>query len=215
MTAKKKTIRTLVAVTVLAAAASAMNARTAADFLVEAPEDALPLLSTNSRMDMLDYFRYGSDRSVTNRAGGNARILNESERTITFDVDSGVCAQLAVLVSGRDTILALVSTVASPALDSRLDFFRTDWQPLRRTPLSLPEYTDWLTDAGRDDIATVSRVLPFVPVEARFDSTATTLTLTSGARTFLAPREYEFLRPMLVDSLVYDIKGNKFKLRKP
>ncbi|MDE6287317.1 MAG: DUF3256 family protein [Muribaculaceae bacterium] len=199
--------------TLLAAAAVLGGAaRTAADFFITAPSSVMPFTSSNLRMDMLDYYRYGSDRTMPDRSATPLRITAESERTMTVAVgEEGARVQLAVLPAGKDTLVAVGTTVTLPAPDSRVDIYNKDWTPARVKTPAWPAYSDWVTAA---DYETEAR-LPFVPAEAAFDTTAKVLPFTCRADSFLAPDEYEMLRGSLVPAIVYDVKGKTFKRRKP
>lgn len=187
-------------------------ARTAADFFVTAPGSVMPYTDSNLRLDLLDYYRYGSDRSMPDRTSTPLRITGESDRTLTVAVgEEGSRVQIAVLPAGKDTLLAVVTTVTLPAPDSRVDFYNKDWTPARVKTPAWPVYSDWVPVA---DFETEAR-LPFVPAEAAFDSTATVLTFTCRADSFLTADEYDMLRESLVPAIVYDVKGKTFKRRKP
>ncbi len=198
--------------TLLAAAAVLGGAaRTAADFFIDAPGSVMPYTDTNLRLDMLDYYRYGSDRAMPDRASTPLRITGENDRTMTVAVgEEGARVQLAVLPAGKDTLIAVVTTVMLPAPDSRVDLYNKDWTPARVKAPRWPVYSDWLPEGDSDSEAR----LPFVPAEAAFDSTATVLTFTCRADSFLAPEEYDMLRASLVPEIVYDVKGKTIKRRK-
>lgn len=186
--------------------------RTAGDFFVDAPGSVMPYTTTNLRLDLLDYYRYGSDRAMTDRSSTSLRVIGENDRTLTVAVgDEGSRVQIAVLPAGKDTLLAVVTTVTLPAPDSRVDLYNKDWTPARVKAPAWPVYSDWMPVT---DPETQAR-LPFVPAEAAFDSTAMVLTFTCRADSFLAADEYDMLRESLMPTIVYDVKGKTFKRRKP
>ncbi len=190
------------------------DARTVADFFVAAPSEAVPLLSKSNRLDMLDYFRYGSDRETANLFYGKSRILAESPTALSIQLADRSSLQIAMLANGNDTILAVVTTIAVPSKDSRLDFYNSDWQRLKRQALASPSYEQWLTKDGRKHANEFSEILPFILASAEFDSEAKTLTFTNNSDNYLAPDEYERLKVWLRPTIVYDIIGHKFKMRK-
>ena len=55
------------------------EASTAADFFVSAPLSVFPTIDPMTRMDMIDYFKAGSDKASKNLIGGECRILERSE----------------------------------------------------------------------------------------------------------------------------------------
>lgn len=190
------------------------GARTAGDFLADAPARVVPLLSRNDRLDMLDYYRYGSTRGIANEAGDTARITAESAAVVSFDMGTRASMQIAVLPAGRDTVLAVVTTVSLPARDSSVQLFDTAWQPLARVKSPVPAYSQWFVDGAFDADPNLEMKLPFMPAEARFDSTATVLTFTPSAGSYMSPSEYEGVRSLLVPEIIFDVKKGKFRQRR-
>lgn len=188
------------------------EARTASDFFVEAPDSVVRLLPQATRMDMLDYFRYGSDRPSINNLGGDSRILSEKASVMSYQLSSRATMQIAVLPAGRDTVVAVVETLLTPASDSRIKFYDKDWKPVK-SPLKMPRRDDWLTEEGRAHADEFALAMPFDLVGAAFDPEGTTLTLTFGASRYLSPSDNERMRGWFRSSMVYDIGGGKFRLR--
>lgn len=199
---------------VAALTALAAGARTASDFFAAAPDHVIRLLPQATRLDMLDYFNYGSTRPSANAFGGEARVMAVSPSAVGFTPAEGVDMQLAVLPAGSDTVVALVTTLALPAPDSSVEFFDTSWRPLRRPPFVMPGYDDWLLPDARRDAADIRLALPFMPVRAEFDPDATMLRLTCQAPAYLAPAEADKLKDKLADTMVYDIAAGRFTLRR-
>ena len=204
--------KTLIA-TFMTAAALAVTARRPADFLVNAPERVVPLLSTSDRLDMLDYYRYGSTRGVKNMFQDESRIVEETPATLTLVCDSSAHMQLAVIPAGKDTLVAVATTVALPAHETVIEFYHSDWTPAGKKAPRLAQYSDWFVDGVSDTIPAVAYTLPFVTAVAHFDSTASTLTLRNTVAEYLTPAEYDGLKHLLRDSIVYDISKGKFKQR--
>lgn len=198
------------AIALMATAALGTAARTASDFLAQAPASVMPLLSQVDRLDMADYYAYGSAAGVNDVFDSPWHITAMSPAAITIAGGDSSTIQLAVIPAGRDTLVAVVTTVALPARDSRVQFYKADWSPAKAP--AMPRYTDWLLP-GADDISDLETTLPFVTAEAAFDSTATTLTFTNTAGSYLSAPDYERLRPVLVPSITLDIANGRFKTR--
>ncbi|MGN0222648.1 MAG: DUF3256 family protein [Muribaculaceae bacterium] len=194
--------------------ALACAARTAADFFVAMPESVLPLFNDTERQDMIDYYRYGSERRTPNNFGGTSRVVSESETVLTVSVAENSQMQVAVIASKSDTIVAVISTVSLPVQDARIDFYDRNWQPLRRQPVAMPEFTDWFTKDGEAHVADISLALDFIPMTISYDAEASTLTFHSNCEGLLAPEDAERLHQWLLQDIVYDIKGTKFRRRK-
>lgn len=116
---------------VVAALSLTAGARTAADFFAQAPVSVLPLLQTNTRLDMLDYFNSGMDTPSSNTLGGRSRITALSDAAVTIELSRDATVQMAVIPTGRDTVVAVVETVLTPVADSRVKLYSAaDWSPL-------------------------------------------------------------------------------------
>lgn len=209
----RKAIRTLAAVLTGLAATAAAGEGPAGRFFAQAPDSFLLTVPKTSRLDMLDYYRFGSDRPTSDAFTADARVVAESPACITVEVGH-TRRQLAVLPAGGDTLLAVVTTVSLPARASSVELFRKDFTPAPQNPLGkVGRYSDWFVAGAFDSVPDLELILPFVPAEAEFDSTATRLTLRNNAEQYLTAADYARLRPLMLDSLTYDVARGRFRLR--
>lgn len=206
---RKDITNIIIAIATVVLCASQGFARTVTDFFKSAPDSIIRLLPQATRLDMVDYFNFGSAHYSSNAFNGSALIKAVSDKTLNFKVDKDVSMQLVVLPAKTDTMIALVTTLATPSLDSSIEFFDTDWHRLR-APFSFPDYKAWLTPEGSKDRVKVEMYLPFIPVSASFDPEASTLLLTNEAPFYLDELDYKGLKPLLVATKVYDIKDGRF-----
>ncbi len=203
-----KTLR-LTSVALLAAAAAFNSAaRTAADFFASAPDAVIRLLPQSTRLDMLDYFRFGSKKTSPNHLGGQAAVTAEETATVNYSISDRANGQIAMLTTRKDTILAVVTTVLTPLPDSSIEWFRADWTPAP-PPVAMPRYSDWLTDEGRQSTGRATEIVPFMLVKATFDPGATLLTLTNAARDFVAPELRDEADRLIIREKSYAVKGTK------
>lgn len=187
-------------------------ARSASDFFIDAPADIVPLLPRNSRLDMVDYFNFGSSHTTPNTAGGNAIIKSISPKVLEWEPDKDVNVAIVVLAAPSDSLIAVVTTLRSPMADSSIEFYHTDWQPAP-APVALPDFADWLTPEGAAHADELALKMPFIPVSAAFNDDATVLTLTNEAPYYMVESEYEEVKPWLIGHRVYDIDSLSFTLR--
>jgi len=192
-----------------------VTARTARDFFVSAPDSVLELLPQSTRLDMLDYFEFGSTRASQNNFNGEARMMSVSDAVVSFAVDKDVNMQIAVISTAQtDTVLALVTTLHMPPADSSISFFDLSWNQVSKAPFVMPAYDEWLTPDGKASRTDVQAELPFMPVNAIFDTEAKVLSLTNEAPLYLDSTRADSIRSKIETSKVYDIKTGKFMLRK-
>ena len=188
------------------------RARDAADLFAEAPVSVFPLLEPSVRLDMIDYYRSNLSTPSANTLDGRSAITEMTPRSITVKLSGSSACQMALLPAGNDTIVALVSTVAAPALDSSVSFYDTSWRPLKGSPrLDVPGWKQWAaTPAGAAELETT---VPFMLSAARIDPETFDLTLTSTLDKFLDEDTFKTLSPLLRPTLTYRWTGKKYALK--
>lgn len=134
--------------------------RTAAEFFASAPAEAVPMLTTNARLDMLDYFHSGVDTYTSNMLNGKARVTAEDPAKLTAVLSELSELQVAVLPNRGDTIVAFIETVATPVRDSGVSFYRaSDWK--RLPDVALPASAEFIQPAKRAEAALDEMPSPF------------------------------------------------------
>jgi len=188
--------------------------RTATDFFKSAPDTLIRLLPQSVRLDMMDYFNFGSTHSSPNAFNGPAHMRSVSDAAISFDVDRDVNMQIAVIPTKNDTVLAVVTTLNLPALDSSIEFYDSSWNRLPKAPFVMPGYVEWLSPEGHDDRTKVEMYLPFVPVSASFEPDCKTLLLTNEAFKYMEELDYDKIKHLIVGSMLYDVVNGQFILHR-
>lgn len=190
-----------------AMAASAQT--TASSAFTSAPADVFPLLDKNTRLDMVDYYNSGLKTPSANRLEGRSSITSLSPESLTVKLSDSSSAQVALLTAGRDTVIAVVSTVATPGLDSTLKFYDTSWRALPVAKyFTAPTWDDWVTSGH--DISEVTSYAPFMLASYFIDPSAGTLTMTNNLSSFLDEDMYTQIAPALYPTLTYRWTGKKF-----
>ncbi len=184
---------------------------TASKAFTSAPSDVFPLLDTNTRMDMVDYYNSGLATPSANRMDGRSSVTDLSPASLTVKISESSSAQVAILAAGSDTVIAVVSTVAAPGLDSTLKFYDREWKPLQASRyFTAPAWKEWVTQGH--DAAEVTAYAPFMLASYYIDPAKGTLTVTNNLSTFLDEDVYEMVAPALHPSLVYRWNGKRFTL---
>ncbi len=186
---------------------------TAAEAFVNAPRNVFPLLDKNTRLDMIDYFNSGSATPSTNQLQGKSRITELTPASVKISMTDASSYQLALLPAGNDTVIALISTVATPAPDSNLAFYKSDWTVLNAADFfSKPSLKDWLTNGGKID--DVEGLVPFLLISYDYDPGTTVMTLTNNTKQFLSDDVYDIVGSYLSPALSYKWDGKKLTLKK-
>lgn len=208
-----KVIRKIILTVLALAGAMCAHGRTVVDFF-SAAEAPIPLLEANTRLDMADYWRHGMTRESANELGGTAAITQVSVDTTSmrFGITGQVDCQLAMLASGRDTVVLFIETLPLPMADSHLSFYDRNWQPLAKPALTMPVLADWLTPQGAVERADVEAWLPFITARADYDPATRTLTIANTVKDYYHDRaDLDRVDRWLKPSLQYVADGRRFK----
>lgn len=202
-------MKRLVLLLSLVVALTASAQLTASGAFTSAPADVFPLLDKNTRMDMLDYFNSGLKTPSANRMDGRSAITELTPASLSVKLSESSSAQLALLTAGKDTVIAVVSTVAAPGLDSSVKFYDTSWKQLEGSKyFTPPTWREWVTRGH--DASEVTAYAPFMLASYYIDPANGTLTATNNLSTFLDEDIYSMVAPALNQSLTYRWNGKAF-----
>lgn len=198
-------------------AASALGARaqlTVGEAFAKAPQSVFPLLDTNTRLDMIDYFRAGMKTESKNALGGGSALLDLSDASMRVKMSDASVDQVFLLpTAGADTIIGVIRTVATPGHDSSMTLYTSKWQSVPAAQkFSAPVLRDWVTDASH--LPDVEAVVPFMLTGYSYDPATSTLTLTNNLKGFLSEDIYEMVSAYMLPSLTYSWDGRRFTRRK-
>lgn len=203
------------AASLLMTAVSAMAQLTASEAFTSAPQGVFPLLDQNTRLDMVDYFKSGMSTPSQNALQGKSQITDLTPTTLSVRMTDSSTAQIAVLDAGKNQVIALISTVATPGLDSNVKFFDSSWRPLNLSQyFAKPGWPEWLTDEGKSHRSDVEMQVPFMLASYQYDPSTGSMTLTNNLSRFLDKGMYEMIASYLKPQLVYVWNGKKFELKR-
>ncbi len=192
-------------------AVSAWGEITATDAFVSAPQNIFPLLDANTRMDMVDYFNSGSDKASVNALKGKSRVVSIDPQKLEVNMTDASSNQVIVLPTKDGELIGLIATVATPAPDSNLNVFSSDWTDIPTEQVfTRPLLADWLSAEGKKNQDEVEMMVPFLLVSYDYEPSSKTLTLTNNTKDFLSEDIYEMVAPYLLPMLKYVWNGKKF-----
>lgn len=207
-----KTLKAL-ALTILGLCASTVSVHAqlnATNAFASAPQSVFPLLDKNTRLDMIDYFASGSDTPSRNKLDGSSRISELDDYNVKIKMTDASDYQLAILPAGSDSIIAVISTVATPAHDSHISFYDRTWKKLPDTYFTPPAISDWLNADGKKSPDMVTTMVPFMLAEYVYDPKTKLLTLTNNLGEFMSEDTESMVLPYLLPALEYKWDGKKF-----
>lgn len=202
----------LVPAMLLIAAAQPAEARiTATEAFTGAPRKVMPMLDETARLDMVDYYNSGMATTTANQFNGRSRITSISPDQVSVALTDASTCDVIVLHGEQNPMLALITTVATPAPDSRMSVFTSDWsRELTGSVFTKPSLSDWLTPEGKKNQAEVEMTVPFLLVSYSYDPDTATLTLTNNAAQFLGDDVYQTVASYILPKLVYKFNGKRF-----
>lgn len=181
-----------------------LNAQiTATDAFTTAPRKVLPLLDNNARLDMVDYFNSNMTTGTGNAYGGKSRITAISPEKVTVAMTDASTWDFIVL-PGKTPMIAVITTVATPAPDSRMTVYSQDWsRDMTAQVFKKPTLDMWLTPEGKKNRQEVEMNVPFMLVSYSYDPATQTLTLTNNVRQFAGDEVYAMVEKYLLPKLTY------------
>lgn len=185
------------------------RAITPREAFVKAPSQIFTTLDSISRLDMIDYFEAGRGGASRNALGGESRI------TVLDDLHVGVMTTPSTAVdiyllpsAGKDTLVAVVSTLKLPALDSSVAVYDSNWNQMsaKKLPATFNTLDLWLKPGlSREDITKVENTVPFIPAYITVDGN--TLTVTNKIDQIVPAEEFKAISGLLVPSIAFAWNG--------
>ena len=197
----------------LAGTLALMGQITASEAFSTAPNTVFPLLDSSTRMDMIDYFNSGMSNTSTNNLKGQSAVTSLSDKALSVKMTDSSTAQIVVLDAGSGQVVAVISTVAAPGLDSSIAFFDADWNALPDgNYFAKPRIDDWLTPEGKANKAEVEMQVPFMIASYNYDPSTGKLLLVNNLNRFLDEDIYDIVSRYLRPTLSYTWNGKRFVL---
>ncbi len=102
------------------------------NYFVEMPDTMLPLLSTNARLDLVDFYEAGMRAIVTNRLDGKSELLKLEPDFLELKTSASASMQMKMLSTlNGDTILCVVTSACAEACNSNIRFYDKGWRSLQ------------------------------------------------------------------------------------
>lgn len=100
-----------------------------AQSFIDMPESVTPYITPEMREDMVDYFAVGSKKGVENLLTGESAVeeITDCSFTIRLASDKSVLSVRKYFTSKNDSIYVAIETVSTPAPDSSIRFFDSQW----------------------------------------------------------------------------------------
>lgn len=191
---------------------------TARSAFTSAPSSLLLTLPQNMRLDMLDYYDSGIDRSSRDVFGANCRIDSLSDNAVSVTIGDIRKLSLYILgAGGEKPVIMAIDRLRTPAVDSTISFYNSKWeqQPTDKL-ISLPLLADWTGKTDKDRRERIENALPFVMYDADFNPESSKLTFSLSTDGYVAREDSAFVTDNLKKTLTYTFnpKRQKFTIEK-
>lgn len=156
----------------------AAHAESIDSLFTRVPDNVLPMLAHNARLDLLDLYNYKMTAKAENNFGGTSYLLVKAENFLHLKLTDVSQWSLKRLASQNDTILCCVHSIIRPAIASSISFYDNQWQPLKIELPQLEEQLFWQPSDSltNDRIAELQARLDFSAFIAAWDVESNELT---------------------------------------
>lgn len=180
------------------------------EVFIKAPVSVLPTIDTNTRLDMVDYFKGGMTTDSPTTLNGAARVTALDNRHIEFlTSDNGRIAMWPVKY-GKDSVTVVVKTVDIPASDSRVELYGwPEWRLIDSGDCGV--IADWVIDPARKEgrVEDVENALGFMTATASFDPASGKITYVPTVAGVITEAEFEKVAPYVQKSRTFKLKPGK------
>jgi len=105
------------------------------------PDSLLPYLTTNNRLDCIDFKEAGMKAEVRNQFDGKTEMLALTERYSSFQLSAAAKTDLLLLDAGSGQVVCVVTTYGAQLRESCVEFYTPEWQSLPASEyIDLPGY---------------------------------------------------------------------------
>jgi len=187
---------------------------TASNAFRTVPKSVLDHFDETMKLDLIDYAKAAMTNKVKNRHGSESCIKKMTDNYLDLEVSPSSDVQFAILPIRGKKIIALISTVMTPAPDSSLRFYAGNWVPIDLDLFRAPTLDDWLTSDGKKQSDRVVELVPFLMTGYHYEEADMSLTISLNLNQYLTVEAYEEVKTLLHPQLTYVWDGKRFNLKK-
>lgn len=100
------------------------------DVFIQMPDEMLPLVTRNNRLDCVDFIENGMQAKVKNRMDEYIELKQLTKDYLLLQTSEVGQVEMKLLSTSDSTaVICMVETVKGPLADSYVSFYTQDWQP--------------------------------------------------------------------------------------
>lgn len=191
--------------------------RTVRDMFASEPGNLFLLLPRTARLDLLDYYDNGQVVAAKNNMNGGSSLVTVEGNYLSIKMSESKNVQLLMVPNKKDTVVVVIETFETPAKDSHISFYDTQWNKLDTDKyFKMPSLDNFVRkEVGKDEWARLAQDIPFPLISLSLEGEGhTMLVARHGLKEFLVAKEYAPYEKALVPCLIYSLNGTKWKLNK-
>lgn len=130
----RKIVTCLMALTVMGCMAETLSLKT---LFKEMPDEILPYLTQNNRLDFVDFMASNMKAEVTNELGGKSVMTAITDDSLSIQLNESTCVDMLLLTTTtNDSIITVIKTYSleNDVNDSETVFYTTKWSRIDNTP---------------------------------------------------------------------------------
>ena len=191
------------------------------EVFVKMPDILNPTLSSQNRLELLEYHKAHQSDSTVNRFGNQAhlilmdtlndRIVVKNTPTSTFDIKINYSTDSVPYIG-------IIRTVCAPVCHSTVEFYDTAWNLI---PLQfiMPKAIEWLDGKSINpdiiDSGWLKKTLDISFISLSFGSDNNVLTAKNNTLDFLSAEDRKIIKPFLSDKILTYQLQNRMWVYKP
>ena len=188
-------------------------------FFISEPGKVFVLIPQGVRAAMITMAEEGKKIVSNNSDNGTVQIDSLTESFISVRCSDAKQVEIKMLTKGKsDTVLAVVETMRLPAMDSKISFYNTRWQPialgkcLKGGMVEMRHFIKRGTPATTVEM--IERTIPFPLIWLSFAHEGGKLVAKHQLKAFLSEEDFGKIAPYLLDAISYDIHNTQLKRTK-
>ncbi|MDL2221029.1 DUF3256 family protein [Parabacteroides sp. OttesenSCG-928-N08] len=177
-------------------------AQTISEIFVNIPEQQLPLLEKEWRLDLVDLYQSDKEARLQNMLGGFSVLEKLTDDYLLLRITERSRLEMKTFTLVNNThVLCVVKTVEGPVPDSRIQFYNTNWEPLNRedllNPIALTAFFKEDIDTESDDYRFALSRLDMEMIHYRLSPDAATVSVAFTTPAYLSLEERNRILPLL------------------
>lgn len=193
-------------------------AKTARDIFLADSLGDFNILTTNSRLDMLDYYDSGRKVAAINKLEGSCTLDSVTPQFLSIDLTDASSIEIWVSDTiSKEPVVVFNHTYLTPVADGKLEFLNGDLIPLNANKIiNMPTISDFIVIPKGDNKKRkdIEDLIDMSFISYTINPANGSITATQNMDEFLGKVDYEPLKKYLKKELIYEWNGKRYNLKK-